>query len=173
MSLELSVIIPTYHRPDQLLLTLAALERQTFPPREFEVIVVDDGSTDETGELIKEYRAPFALHLLTVNNRRGPAHARNVGIAQARGGCIVFCDADFLVLPDFLQLHRLFHARHDRIVLSGTPYCCRCAYTRFFPDFSPREKRRMRLALERTGLWKNEFLRAGAPVEIVTPAEVR
>ncbi|EEG77189.1 glycosyltransferase family 2 protein [Dethiobacter alkaliphilus] len=172
MSLEFSVVIPTYNRSNQLSLTLAALEMQSFPREKFEVIVVDDGSTDATKDLLMKYRARYKFTFVSENTRRGPAAARNLGISQARGKYVLFCDADYLVLPDLLQSHYLYHSKYKNIVLSDTPYCYTGIYTQYFPDFSPWEKKQMQYFLEKTGLWKKEFLRAEEPIDIITPEDI-
>ncbi len=81
---ELSVVIPTCNRKDKLLRCLQKLSRQSLPASQFEVIVVDDGSTDGTGELLRTRKFPFALRHFKQANK-GPAAARNRGIQEARG----------------------------------------------------------------------------------------
>jgi glycosyltransferase involved in cell wall biosynthesis len=95
-----SVIIPTYNR---LALVRAALEsvfRQTFS--DFEVIVIDDGSTDGTGEMLGEYAG--RIRLLREANA-GPAAARNLGLAEAKGRYVAFLDSDDLWFPWALETY--------------------------------------------------------------------
>ena len=173
MKVDYSIVIPTYNRGAQLLLTLAAFELQTFPRHRFEIIVIDDGSTDDTRRLLQEYAAPYALQLITEKRRSGPARARNRGIKFARGSIIIFCDADYLVRPDFIETHHRCHEREPKMAFSGAPYCYERAYTRYFPDFSPWEKKQMQRVLERTGFWQKRFLAGNEAVDILTPAELR
>jgi len=84
-----SVIIPVYNGAETIGLCLEALLRQSVPRGEYEIIVVDDGSTDETREIVKRYD----VRLLS-QPRRGPAAARNLGASQARGEILLFTDAD-------------------------------------------------------------------------------
>lgn len=87
-----SVIIPTYNRKESLLLTLQSLSNQSFPAESFEVIVVDDGSNDNTGEIA--YSAyPFKLLYFRQENR-GSAAARNHGAHESRGNVLIFIDDD-------------------------------------------------------------------------------
>ena len=65
----ISVVIPTYNRARQLRSCLDALARQSAPADAFEVIIVDDGSTDDTGVLLDAYRAPFRLRVERHENR--------------------------------------------------------------------------------------------------------
>ena len=98
---EISVIVPVYNGATYLRETLDALDSQTFSA--YEVVLVDDGSTDGSGELLDRYCAAhprfLALHL-----PNGGAHAaRLAGIQEARGRYIAFCDSDDLPLPDMLE----------------------------------------------------------------------
>src|SRR3990172_2174413 len=77
--LRLSVIIPTYNRREQLLKCLRALQAQSILPQEFEVIVIDDGSTDNTETAVRSEGFPFSLKYLR-QDHQGPGMARNLGI---------------------------------------------------------------------------------------------
>ncbi len=92
------MIIPAYNAEDVLPRCLQALEHQTIPQEMYEVIVVDDGSEDNTAALARRYGAQV-LKL----NHGGPAAARNAGAELARAEIIVFTDADCEPAPDFLE----------------------------------------------------------------------
>jgi glycosyltransferase involved in cell wall biosynthesis len=94
-----SVIIPTYNSAAFLPQAVESVIRQTYD--NFEIIVVDDGSTDDTEAVLTPYR-DVIRYFKKVNG--GPSAARNLGIAQAQGELIAFQDADDLWLPDKLQL---------------------------------------------------------------------
>ncbi len=95
---KVSVIIPTFNRRDFLKEALESLFSQTY--RDFEIIVVDDGSTDGTGEMIeKEYRNIKYIY----QENRGPSAARNRGIKEAAGEYITFLDSDDLWLKNKLE----------------------------------------------------------------------
>lgn len=100
---KVSVIIPTYNRADLLPKAIDSVLRQTYT--DFELIVVDDGSTDNTRELVEGIatRAPCPLLYVYQENRGEPA-ARNHGIATARGEYIAFLDSDDFWLPDHLMV---------------------------------------------------------------------
>jgi glycosyltransferase involved in cell wall biosynthesis len=101
-----SVVIPTYRRWDRLLLTLRALEAQSFPKDRFEVIVSDDGSGDGTVEQVQAFSATSSLALTLVTGPNGgPATARNRGMAQAKGEWIAMTDDDCVPAPDWLSAH--------------------------------------------------------------------
>jgi glycosyltransferase involved in cell wall biosynthesis len=94
---RVSVVIPAFNAGTTLSGTLTALGRQTLPAGTVEVIVVDDGSTDDTSDKA----AGYPVTLLRQPNQ-GPAVARNTGAAVARGDILVFTDADCEPAPDFL-----------------------------------------------------------------------
>lgn len=98
----ISIIIPTYNEEDVILKCLESLGKQTF--KDFEVIVVDDGSTDTTVEKIKQLRA-FGYELKLINGKHsGPGAARNLGVKEARGEILVFVDSDMTFDRNFLKM---------------------------------------------------------------------
>ncbi|UWR28056.1 glycosyltransferase [Sulfitobacter sp. S223] len=97
-----SVIVPAFNVAKTLRATLDALCAQTF--RDVEIIVVNDGSTDTTASLLRDYANRPHIKVITQRNR-GLAGARNTGIAAASGEFIGFCDADDLWLPEKLAEH--------------------------------------------------------------------
>jgi cellulose synthase/poly-beta-1,6-N-acetylglucosamine synthase-like glycosyltransferase len=95
---SISVIIPALNASGTIDRCLVALSRQSLPRTSFEVIVVDDGSTDDTAALARRRGAV----VLRLDQNRGPAAARNAGLAIARGDLIVFTDADCEPAPNFV-----------------------------------------------------------------------
>lgn len=116
---QASVIIPTYNRLGQLKQCLAGLEKQTLALDSFDVIVVSDGSTDGTDAYLSKLATPLKLRFLVQPNR-GPAAARNLGIAEARGEIIVFIDDDIVPISELLEEHLAVHQqRGSRVVVLG------------------------------------------------------
>lgn len=103
-SIQLSVVIPAYNASAYISESLASVLAQTDSPP-FEIIVVDDGSRDSTGELVQA-RFP-GVRLLRKDNG-GPGSARNLGVENARGEVIVFIDADDVMLPGRLAFQGAF-----------------------------------------------------------------
>jgi len=98
MSLDVSVVIPTYNRRAELLACLDRLAAQTLPQGRFEVVVVSDGSTDGTAEAAREQGQALGLDLSVLEGEHeGPGAARNLGVARARGSVIAFVDDDVRV----------------------------------------------------------------------------
>jgi glycosyltransferase involved in cell wall biosynthesis len=92
-----SVVIPAYNGAETLPACLSALQSQTLPPDQYEIIVVDDGSTDGTAEVARR----FGVRVLSQLNA-GPAAARNRGAIEARGELLCFTDADCAPAADWL-----------------------------------------------------------------------
>jgi glycosyltransferase involved in cell wall biosynthesis len=97
MEFACSVIVPTYNRARMIGATIEAILGQTLPPRE--VIVVDDGSADDTASVVAGY-APRVTYLRSRN--QGPPAARNLGLAAARMPWLALCDSDDLWEPHHL-----------------------------------------------------------------------
>ena len=103
-----SVVIPTYNRRPILEKCLLALEQQQTsgtPVKRYEVVVVDDGSTDGTPTWLRQNTDRFAHVRLIEQVHGGPAEGRNRGVEHARGDVIVFIDSDLVVTPVFLAKH--------------------------------------------------------------------
>jgi glycosyltransferase involved in cell wall biosynthesis len=113
--MQISVIIPTYNRASTLPRALDSVRAQTLPPHE--IIVVDDGSDDETSRLMAEEYAD--CHCLRQANR-GVSSARNLGIEQASGEWIALLDSDDTWLPDKLALQAEALRRHPGLRICHT-----------------------------------------------------
>lgn len=96
-----SVIIPTYNRSALLREAVESVLAQTFS--DWEIIIVDDGSTDNTIELINSFRNP-RVHIFTVPHRGNIATLRNIGVQKSSGDWISFLDSDDLWVPEKLEI---------------------------------------------------------------------
>lgn len=108
MKLEISALLSTYNRAPLLYQALDALTRQTLPPELFEVIVVDDGSTDNTREVVSSFEHALNVQYL-FQEHKGLAAGKNLAIAQASAPVILFMDDDDVPDPDLLTQHLLSH----------------------------------------------------------------
>ncbi|NUR69664.1 MAG: glycosyltransferase [Hamadaea sp.] len=124
--LRCSVVIPTYNRDRLLRFTLQALARQTLPAAEFEVLVCDDGSTDETRTVVDEFAGRLPIRYFHQEKREGfgASSARNLGIRAARGETCVLLDCGVLPHSGLLQAHVDSHASATGpLALIGYVYC--------------------------------------------------
>lgn len=110
-----SVIIPVYNRRDILKKTLLSFGDQTVSSGMFEVIVVDDGSTDGTGDMIAALNLGYPL-VYIYQPHRGIPVARNRAIREARGELIISVDSDMVVAPEFVEAHLSAHTTPGLIV---------------------------------------------------------
>lgn len=101
MSVFFSIIIPTYNRANDLKRCLESLQSQTY--QNFEVLVCDDGSTDNTKDIVNEFTNQLNIHYIWEENWGGPARPRNNGIRAAKGDWICFLDSDDYWYPSKLE----------------------------------------------------------------------
>ena len=108
---RISVILSTYNRPDALEMVLRSLEAQTC--EDFEVIIADDGSRDDTREMILQFQSASKLIVKQVwheDDGFRAAAIRNKAVAASEGEYLVFLDGDCMVFPDFLAEHARLRA---------------------------------------------------------------
>lgn len=116
----ISVIIPTYNRKNLLRKCLEALFNQTYPKEKFEIIVVDDGSTDGTENEIKNLTKQFKNLCYLYQKNQGPATARNLGLKKAKREIIAFTDSDCLPAEDWLeQIEKAFRLNPKALGIEG------------------------------------------------------
>ena len=129
----ISIITPSYNRADELKYLYKSLKNQTIDKRVFEFIVSDDGSTDNTEEIVKKWqlKSEFKIKFIKQNNQ-GPGSARNHGLQNAQGEIILFIDSDCEAHPDWIKtIHNAF--QDDRIDAFGGPDAAK-------EDFEPLQK---------------------------------
>ena len=102
-----SIIIPTYNRKPILEKCLLALEDQKLPSfiQDYEIVVVDDGSTDGTTSWLKNESSKLPHVVLIEQEHAGPAQGRNTGVEASRGDLIIFIDSDLVVTETFISSH--------------------------------------------------------------------
>lgn len=118
--MKISVVIPTYSRPDLLRKCLDALLTQTFSHNQYEVIVVSDGPDEATQHMVAKLQeeASCSLRFLFNEKRRGPAAARNVGWINSKSELIAFTDDD--TIPDKNWLTNIWNNYRDEELLAFT-----------------------------------------------------
>lgn len=101
---KVSIIIPCYNYAHYLPEAFSSVMGQTF--QDFEIIIVNDGSTDNTNEVVENLITLLPGHtvkLITTPNSGNPAFPRNIGVMESRGSYILFLDADDMLMPTFLE----------------------------------------------------------------------
>jgi len=120
---RLSVVIPCFNARERISELLRQLSHQTMPRDHYEIIVVDDGSTDGTPERVRDVRDVILIE----QAQGGPGLARNVGAERARGDYVLFMDSDLDVAGDLLERHLEFHLAHPDVAATGgsvvPPHC--------------------------------------------------
>lgn len=117
-----SVIIPTYNRAEILKECLGALALQDFPFGDFEIIVVDDGSSDDTAKAVQQAKSRFEIHYIHQNNR-GPAAARNRGVRSARSDILLILNDDAVPSASLVAGHYYMHRKMqwgEKLAVLGT-----------------------------------------------------
>jgi glycosyltransferase involved in cell wall biosynthesis len=98
--MRFSVVVPVYNRPDEVDELLQSLETQS--TKDFEVIIIEDGSTLPCKEVVENYQEILDIHYFVIENA-GPAGARNVGIEKAKGEYIIFFDSDCIIPQGYFK----------------------------------------------------------------------
>jgi glycosyltransferase involved in cell wall biosynthesis len=124
-----SVVIRTKDEADRLRLTLTSLAAQTEKPQ---VVVVDDGSSDHTAEVVAE--AGRELEVVAIHNGKpiGRSSASNAGAAKATGDVVLFLDGDTMASPELVAQHMKLHRQSSGLIVRGETWHLRC--TRLFLD---------------------------------------
>ncbi|WP_373535677.1 glycosyltransferase family 2 protein [Microcoleus sp.] len=130
-NLTVSVIIPTHNRSSSLRRALDALQSQTYPIDQMEVIVVADSCIDDTLAMLQDYKAPFKVQVIEVNCRSASI-ARNTGASAATGELLLFLDDDIEAMPLLVESHARAHSLRPGCAVMG-PYPPKLqGATRFF-----------------------------------------
>lgn len=142
---EISIILPVYNKQKYILNILQDIREQIF--EEFECIIIDDGSTDDSGRLCDEFaRDDLRFKIIHIKNQ-GVSHARNIGIKKATGKYITFIDADDRIEPCYLKSLYIAanESRADVVIAS---------YEKWWEE----KDKRVKVELPYSGLWKMKDL---------------
>lgn len=116
--MDISVVVPTFNRREMVKRTVNSLFAQNFPARDYEVIVVVDGSEDGTADALRGMKAPCRFRIVEQPNG-GLAAARNSGARVAEGDLLLFLDDDMLCAPELVEAHVEAHRNAPRMVGFG------------------------------------------------------
>lgn len=118
---KISVIIPIYNGEKYITETVHSIQSQTYPIHE--IIIINDGSTDSTQEVIEKIAKDFSNVIILSQENAGPAKARNYGIQKSTGEYIAFCDADDIWVPEKIEKQiSLFNTESIGLVFSGISF---------------------------------------------------
>jgi glycosyltransferase involved in cell wall biosynthesis len=118
LGIDLTIQMCTYNRKDLLLKALDALFNQNYPKDRYEIILVDDGSTDGTGEAVSNLKSDCNLKYIYQDNS-GLAVGRNKGITQAKGRIVLFVDDDIIASERLVKEHIVTHDVYPKSVVRG------------------------------------------------------
>lgn len=118
-----SIIIPAFNSKERLYYNLLSLNNQDCNFNDFEVVIVDNGSIDDTADMVRRFkpRSKFKLKFQRLEENRGIARGRNTAIKMAEGDILIFHDSDMIAPRDFVRLH-LKHHEEKNIVVCGIPW---------------------------------------------------
>jgi glycosyltransferase involved in cell wall biosynthesis len=117
--MKVSIVIPAYNEEKWIEKTLIAALAQDYP--DFEIIVVDNASTDKTSEIVQKFVSSHPKIKLVEEKRKGLLYAREAGRLAAKGDIIVQLDADCLPFPEWLSIGMQFFKKQKVVAVSG-PY---------------------------------------------------
>lgn len=130
--METSVIIPAYNASERLYYNLIALNNQDYPSDKFEVIVVNNGSQDNTSEMVSRFQSNYKLSIINLGKNKGIAYARNQGILKSVGELLIFHDSDMIATRDFIKNHTEAHQDTNTVVCGNW---WRRVYSYYYKNF--------------------------------------
>jgi glycosyltransferase involved in cell wall biosynthesis len=118
LSLDVSVSICTYNRKESLIKCLESIFEQDYPKNRYEIVLVDDGSTDGTREAVESLKAPCHLKYVYKENEGIPP-ARNLGVLNSRGKYVLFVDSDIIACKELISSHMEIHEKYPESIAKG------------------------------------------------------
>ncbi len=158
-NVKASIIIPSYNARQRLYYNLTALNNQSYKGDDIEVIVIDNGSNDNTMEMLKAFQLKYPMKILRVDKNRGIAQGRNEGVKKAEGDILIFHDSDMLASRNFIKQHLKEH-EEPNVVVCGLFW--RRIFTYYYKGFTPDqiqnfEMVRKDLGMKRLSLYWDEY----------------
>ena len=121
--MKLSVIICTYNRQKYIYDVLKSIAENVFPHEHYELLVIDNNSSDDTAQECKRFHAGFpdVVYRYYIEPNQGLSHARNRGIAEATGDILIYVDDDATVNDGYLQAYHSFFEQYPSAMAAGGP----------------------------------------------------
>jgi glycosyltransferase involved in cell wall biosynthesis len=117
---RVSVVIPTLNRAEMLARTIDRIEQQTVSRDSYEVLVIDNNSSDNTQSVLKQKAGTYRNLRAFIQAKPGAAATRNVGIREASGEVVLFIDDDIFAEPNLIESHLQYHAQNPGSSIVGT-----------------------------------------------------
>lgn len=117
--LKLSIIIPVYNVEKYITTTIESIYRQELPIEEFEVVLINDGSTDNSLKIILELSSKYKNITIISQENQGPSIARNKGISKAKGEYIYFMDSDDIIMDSTFKMMLDTATKYQLDILKG------------------------------------------------------
>lgn len=159
--MQASIIIPAFNARERLELNLKALNEQSYEGSDIEVIVVDNGSTDNTMNMLDNFKLKYPMKIIRIEKNRGIAFARNSGIYESEGDILIFHDSDMIATRDFIKNHLELHNEPD-IVVCGLFW--RRIFTFYYEAFTPYQKDKFETLMEKYQLDENKPMKNSSPL---------
>ena len=116
---KVSVVIPTLNRAELVAATIDRIENQTVSRDLYQVLVIDNASTDNTAEVLVQKTATYPNLKVFNQHKKGAAATRNIGIREAEGEVVLFIDDDILAEPNLIEAHLNYHREHPGASIIG------------------------------------------------------
>lgn len=157
--MKASVIIPSYNANERLYLNLMALNCQSYDGDDVEVVVIDNGSNDNTMDMLKSFELKYPMKIIRIEKNRGIAYGRNEGVLNSEGGILIFHDSDMIASKDFIKQHLDAHQQPDMVVCG---LFWKRIFTYYYKDFTDNqvfnfEKIREKHGLHRLSLYWDAY----------------
>ncbi|ALC89724.1 hypothetical protein AM500_08040 [Bacillus sp. FJAT-18017] len=146
--MDVSIIMPSFNRYSHLLLSLYALEKQTFDLTKMEVILIDDASTDQT-PLLKDYKPPYKFKYIRNRDNLGLAAARNKGIKEAKGEIIIILDSEMVIDPEYVKNNYRHHLKEENTVVIGGGVGVKL-YSYLFPELNAKQIKELKVLAKKS-----------------------
>ena len=121
---KVSIIVPVYNGSDTITDCVSSLEKLDYQKDKLQIIIVNDGSTDDTAKLLEEKKLPNEFCVIDLEKNSGRAFARNHGLKKSKGEIIIFLDADMIIEASFVNEHISSLSNDEVKAVSGLLTAC-------------------------------------------------